>query len=305
MIMPTVHDVEIRHLAALRAVAEEGSFGRAAQRLGFSQAAISQQIAGLEKAVGQPVFDRPKGPRSPQITPAGRLLLRHAESILDRLDAAAEELAELSAGISGRLVVGTFQSVSVKLLPSVVGLVRAETPGVDIRLFETDDNDELVQRLVSDELDLSFLIGPVTDDRVETVELCRDPFVLLLPADVDAAGSARFPLADLAGRPMVGQQASSCQNLIDGGLQAAGVSPNYVFRSNDNGAVQAMVRAGMGPAILPLLAIDTDDPGVQVREPDPPLEPRTILIGQRRGRTRTAAADRFVELARATCRSPR
>jgi DNA-binding transcriptional LysR family regulator len=304
MSMSGIHDLELRHLAALRAVAVEGSFGRAAQRLGFSQAAISQQIAGLERAIGQPVFDRPGGPRRAEITPAGRLLLRHAESILDRIDAAAEELGELAAGISGRLVVGTFQSVSVKLLPSVVGQVRAETPGVDIRLFETDDNDELVRRLAADELDLSFLIGPVTDERIETVELCQDPFVLVLPAETELTAAA-YPLADLAGRPMVGQQVSSCQNLIDGGLRASGVSPNYVFRSNDNGAVQAMVRAGMGPAILPLLAVDPDDPGVQIRPLDPPLEPRTILVGQRRGRTRTPAGERFVELALRSCRSPR
>lgn len=301
--MAGIHDLELRHLAALRAVAEEGSFGRAAQRLGFSQAAISQQIAGLERAVGQPVFDRPGGPRRAEITPAGRLLLRHAESILERIDAAAEELDELAAGISGRLLVGTFQSVSVKLLPSVVGQVRATTPGVDIRLFETDDNDELVRRLAADELDLSFLIGPVTDERIETVELCRDPFVLVLPADADLMAGTTYPVADLAGRPMVGQQVSSCQNLIDGGLQAAGVNPNYVFRSNDNGAVQAMVRAGMGPAILPLLAVDADDPGIRIRQLEPPLEPRTILIGQRRGRTRTPAAERFVELAARSCRS--
>ena len=116
---------------------------------------------------------------------------------------------------------------------------------MDIRLFETDDNDELVRRLAADELDLSFLIGPVTDERIETVELCQDPFVLVLPAETEMTAAA-YPLADLAGRPMVGQQVSSCQNLIDGGLRAAGVSPNYVFRSNDNGAVQAMVRAGLG-----------------------------------------------------------
>mgnify|MGYP000998080464 CR=1 FL=1 len=81
-------DVELRHLRALRAVAEEGSFIGAADILGFSQAAISQQIAGLERAVGQAVFDRPGGPRPVTLTPAGRILLRYAEDINSQIEAA-------------------------------------------------------------------------------------------------------------------------------------------------------------------------------------------------------------------------
>ena len=82
----TFDDVEFRHLRALRAVAEEGSFVGAADILGFSQAAISQQIAGLEKAVGVALFDRPGGPRPVTLTPAGRVLLRHADAVVELLD---------------------------------------------------------------------------------------------------------------------------------------------------------------------------------------------------------------------------
>ena len=76
-----------------------------------------------------------------------------------------------------------------------------------------------------------------------------------------------------------------------------GISPTYVFRSNDNGAMQAMVRAGMGDAVMPLLAIDRSDPGVVVRAVEPVLEPRLIGLGWRAGRTLPPAARRFVELA--------
>jgi DNA-binding transcriptional LysR family regulator len=112
-----LHDVEIRQLRALQAVAAEGSFGRAAERLGFTQSAISQQIAGLERAIGERVFDRPGGPRRVELTPTGAVLLAYADALLDRMRAAEDELRSLRAGEVGRLVVGSYQSVSVNVLP--------------------------------------------------------------------------------------------------------------------------------------------------------------------------------------------
>ena len=112
--------VEIRHFAALQAVASEGSFGRAAQRLGYTQSAISQQIATLERIVGERLVDRPGGPRPVSLTEAGRLLLRHADSIVARLDAAQADLNALRAGEAGTLRVGTFQSAGARVLPEVM-----------------------------------------------------------------------------------------------------------------------------------------------------------------------------------------
>src|SRR5437763_13899404 len=101
--------LELRHLVALKAVAEEGAFGRAAVRLGYTQSAISQQIATLEKIVGQRLIDRPGGPRPVSLTEAGRLLLRHIDAIAARLQAAQADLAALDAGDAGPLLVGTYQ----------------------------------------------------------------------------------------------------------------------------------------------------------------------------------------------------
>src|ERR687891_1848419 len=102
--------VELRHLAALQAVAEEGSFGRAAEHLGYTQSAVSQQIQALERIVGERLVERPGGPRPVSLTEAGELLLRHAEAIVARLSAAQADLAALSAGAAGPLRVGVFQS---------------------------------------------------------------------------------------------------------------------------------------------------------------------------------------------------
>ncbi|WP_336922931.1 LysR family transcriptional regulator [Aquipuribacter sp. SD81] len=301
--MGLLDDIQVRHLHALVAVAEEGSFRGAGHLLGFSQSAVSQQVAGLERAVGMAVFDRPGGPRPPTLTPAGRLLLRHATAVLDRLGQAAEELEQLRLGRSGRLVIGTFQSVSVQLLPRLLGRLREDVPDLDVRLFEEEVVD-LVDRVADDRLDLAFVVGPVTDPRVEHVLVRQDPLRVVVPLSWAPDGATSYPLSDLNGRPMIGQSVlDTYQRRIDATLQAEGVDPAYVFRTNDNGAVQAMVRAGIGGSVMPELAVDTDDDEVRILDPDPALPLRDVELVWRRGATQSPAARRFVELAVAAATS--
>jgi DNA-binding transcriptional LysR family regulator len=299
-------DIEMRHLRSLRAVAEEGSFIGAADMLGFSQAAISQQIAGLERAVGQPLFDRPGGPRPVTLTPAGRLMLEYADAIAAQLREAEHDLADLSSGTAGRLRIGTYQSVSVQLLPDVVSELRQSAPDLSISLVEHVLNESLVEDLLDGIIDVTFLAGPFEDSRLELIDLGFDPFVVLLQAGSDLARAhpgKTFPTKALIDVPMVGQDSPDRRrDMIEGGLRAHGVRPRYVFQSNDNGAMQGMVRAGMGPAVMPLLAVETRDPGIVVKRLDPPLEPRTILIALPLGATSLPAAQRFVKVAKKECR---
>jgi DNA-binding transcriptional LysR family regulator len=296
--MTLLRDVDVRHLAALQAVAREGSFGRAAAALGFSQAAVSQQVAALEKAVGMALFDRPGGPRPARLTPAGALLLEHAQAVLDQLATAQRQLEDLRAGVGGRLRVGTFQSVSVKLLPRIVADLRREAPGVDIELHQSDDNPELLTGVASDDFDLSFVLGPVRDPGIEAADLCTDPFVAVVAAEDCPVASGPYPLRLLDNAACIGQDVDdACQRLVDTGLRGAGVAVRYVFRSNDNSAVQAMVAARMGVSIMPLLAVDLDDPTVHVHPLRPSIPPRRVCLARRRGRTLPAVADRFAALA--------
>jgi DNA-binding transcriptional LysR family regulator len=291
-------DLDVRQLAALCAVADERSFAKAAAKLGFTQSAVSQQIAALERLVGMQLFDRTPGPRPAELTPAGELLLEHARTVLAQVAAASDDLERLRRGVAGRLVVGTFQSVSHKLLPTIIGRMKAEQPGLEVRLFETDDDDELVERLITGELDLSFVVAQDEDDtRLETIELVHDRYIVLTRAE-DAAAGASVPARSLHGAPLVGVPAENlCQRLVDRRLDALGVEPIYVFRSIDNGAIQAMVRSGLGRAVMPYLTIDPDDPGVVVQELDPGVPPRRIAIARRAGRTLAPSASRFIELA--------
>jgi DNA-binding transcriptional LysR family regulator len=298
--MAGLRDVEIRHLLALRAVAREHSFGRAAQTLGYTQSAVSQQIAALERLVGGPVFDRPGGPKPVELTPLGRLLLGHAEALLDRLGGAEEELAAFTAGLSGVLSVGTYQSVSVRVLPHIVRQFRSDRAGVDLRLYESDEQDELLERLRAGLLDVSFLIEHDGFDDLAVERLFDDPFVLLSPPDDDvgAPGTPTLDMALLPGLPMIGEYDSACQRQLEGGLRRAGIDLSIVFRSNDNAAIQAMVRAGIGHAVMPALAVDADDPDVVIRRIDPGIPPRTIALAWQRDRTLSPAVHAFIDIAR-------
>jgi len=298
-----LRDVELRHLTALVAVAEERSFGRAAGRLGYTQSAVSQQIAALEKIVGEPLFERPGGPRPVEITRVGELLLAHAEAIVGRVGLAGAELAEYRAGRVGRLTIGTFQSVSVEILPTVLMRYREEQPELKFRLIESDRQQELLERLAEGELDLAFGVLPIAGDGFEVTELARDPFVLLSPLDTDVApGRPTVRPDELVAVSMIAQRAGdACQVTLENGMRLAGVELEIVFRSNDNGAVQAMVRAGMGHAVMARLACDPADPTVLVRNLVPPIPPRTIVVVQRTRVRPQPSVTRFIELTRQAC----
>jgi len=287
-----VSDAELRHLAAMAAVADEGSFGRAAARLGYSQSTISQQIAALEKAVGGAVFDRPGGPKPVRITPLGAVVLAHGRALLAEAAAMAAALDRFKAG-DGRVDIGTFQSVSNVILPPVVRRLREEHPGCDIRLFE----EETDQPQVSD-LDLMFFDGRV-DANVEHLKLLDDPYLLV--ATPGAFPSGPVPLARLDGTPMVAHPPICDQARIEQVLARGAVRPHIVFRTVGNEAVLSMVRAGMGTALLPRLAVlshDTRaDKTLSIHELQPPLPPREIFMLWEKGRTHSPLAARAIEIA--------
>lgn len=293
--------VELRHLQALRAVADKRSFGRAATALGYTQSAVSQQIAALERAVGESLFDRPGGPKPVTLTRAGELLLAHAEAILDRVAAAEADLAGYRAGRVGHLTIGTFQSVSVEVLPVLITRLRREYPELQLAMVEEEHQDDLLRRLAAGELDLSFAVAPVTDGPWDFLPLADDPFVVISPADDPLAAPGVPVAADLIdGLPIIGQTPTACQALIEDGMRAVGAEPNVIFRTSDNSAVQAMVRSGMGHAVMARLAVDPSDPGISVHTVDPPMPDRTIGLVLPH-RHRSPAVDVVVDLARTVC----
>jgi DNA-binding transcriptional LysR family regulator len=257
---------------------------------------VSQQIARLEAVMGQSLFRRPGGPKPVELTAAGDLLLPRVDGLIAGLRSIERDFDGLAEGTIGRLSVGTFQSVSVRLLPAVIGALNAERPDLQIELLESASSEVLRQALAEYELDLTFWVEDDEEwEGFERIPLFEDEFVVV--ASVDGARDSYGP-RELADLPMIGQHLSDqCQGRIDTGLRGYGVEPRYVFRSGDNSAVQAMVRAGQGVAVMPMLAIDTSDPAVVLRPLEPPLKPRVVVIVTRPGEERSAAADRFIELS--------
>jgi DNA-binding transcriptional LysR family regulator len=291
--------LELRHLIALKAISEQGTFGRAASSLGYTQSAVSQQIAMLERIVGQRLIDRPGGPRPVSLTEAGAVLLRHADAIEARLQAAQADLAALDAGDAGPLHVGTYQSVGAKLLPSLLREFTTQWPKVEVSLRESVDDAELARLVERGELDLSFVTLPLGPGPYETVELLRDPYVLVVPAGSPLALQERTPsLRDLMEHPLIGFRTCRTTQHVEDRLRQTGHEPQIVFRSDDNGTVQGLVAAGVGIAIVPRMTVDETDTSIQVVDLADRLPPRLVGIAWHRDRRKTRAAQAFVELAR-------
>ncbi|MGH3003429.1 MAG: LysR family transcriptional regulator, partial [Gaiellaceae bacterium] len=296
--------VELRHFAALQALADEGSFGRAAKRLGYTQSAVSQQIATLERIVGERLVERPGGPRPVSLTEAGKLLLRHAESIVARLQAAQADLKALREGEAGTLRVGTFQSVGARLLPEIMRSFTRQWPKIEVMLDELDD-EQIAVEVERGTVDVGFVLLPVDPDApLETTELLRDPYVLVVAAGSPFAVAVHAPsLRALTSEPLVGFRTGNAIAPVEAALRAEGVEPRWAFRSNDNPTVQGLVAAGVGNALMPQLTVDASDPRVAVVDLGAEVTPRIIAIARHRDRYSSPAARAFVETAVASCAS--
>ncbi len=294
--------LDLRHLVALKTIADEGSFGRAAERLGYTQSAVSQQIAALERIVGLRLIERPGGPRAISLTEAGRILLRHAEAIQARLLAARADMAALEAGDAGRLRVGTFQSVGARIIPTLLRRFSDSHPEVEILLRESQDESELLEMIERGELDLTFWTLPVAPGPYETVELLTDPYVLVVPAGSPLASLKRTPtLKEIGLQPLIGFNRCSAMDQVESHLTSTGRAPNIVFRSDNNGTVQGLVGAGVGLSVSPRLTVDEDDPSIEVVDLQGRIPPRVIGLVWHSDRHRSPAADAFTASAVTVC----
>ncbi|MBA2626223.1 MAG: LysR family transcriptional regulator, partial [Acidimicrobiia bacterium] len=289
--------LEVRHLAALVAVAEELSFSRAADRLGYTQSGVSQQIAALERIVGTPLFERPGGPRRVALTEAGALLRAHAEALLSRVGAAEADLRALVAGEGGTLRVGTFQSTGTRVLPDVLQRFRLRWPDVTVSLLEATDCHDLLALVEAGELDLAFTERPDTDGPFTVTALLDDAFVFVCARGADQAVLPAISLDEVARLPLIGNRNDRCQANIEDTFRSTSVRPTFVFRSDDNATVQACIAAGLGVGLLPWLTVEPSDPAVAVVPVDPAPPPRQLAVVSHEARRLGPAAEAFVALA--------
>lgn len=272
----SIRSLSLRQFTTLMAIHTEGSYRGAADLLDYSPGAIAQQVSTLERELGVDLFTRPGGPKAGQLTIAGAAVLDAAEAIMRIADRLALSLAELKAGEWGRLAIGTFHVASAQFLPQALASTFRDEPQTQVSIFESDDNDELIHSLLAGELDATFLIGPIIHKELDLFEVARDPYLAVMPATASQPES--ISLSELGSQSFIGHNDCACHVVANLGLRQAGVEPHYVFRSNDNTAIQAMVRAGVGMAIMPSLSMNREDPGVHFAEISPPLPDRQILL---------------------------
>jgi DNA-binding transcriptional LysR family regulator len=297
--------LELRYLAALEAIAATGSFGGAADRLGYTQSAVSQQIAALERLVGQPLIDRPGGRRPVGLTEAGSLLLEHSEAVLARLRVAQVQLDALEHGDAGTLRVGTYQSVGIRVLPDVAARVAETHPDLRLEIHEAGCDLDLLEGVQHGELDVAFCILPAPEGPLTTEELLEDPYRLLVPADSPLIEGGEVPLETLGSVPLIGYRGCRTEERVFSYLRGLGIDVKRVAYARDNAIIQAMVAAGRGAALLTQLSIDESDPQTATLKLADWIPRRRVGLGWHPERASSPALEAFISTAREVTRPRR
>src|SRR5215471_6190513 len=182
-IQPIKNGLGLRELQAVLAVAEFGSFRRAAAALGYTQSALSHQVSALEGALGQPLFHRPGGRAPVRLTPAGEAVCRRARRALTEVEAVAADAEQAARGESVRVRVGVTQTAAAEIMPAALRAFRDDHPGVEVVLIAVDDPESSRDALRRGELDLAFSYNSETDEYVEAIGVVEDPWVILTRRD--------------------------------------------------------------------------------------------------------------------------
>jgi DNA-binding transcriptional LysR family regulator len=287
----------MRHLAALQAIAEEGSFKGAAARLGYTPSAISQQIARFERIVGTRLIAREHGKTALGLTDAGKVLLAHMTAIEARLSAAQSDLEALTKGVAGTLRIGVWESIGTRLLPEVLLRFRVAFPDVRVDVRDASEDLHLLRALERGLLDLAFAVEPVPPGPFAAAPVLGDPWVLVARAGrAPAVESHARALAAGSLRVMCFRSPRQLEPAIRH-LRREGVELDIVLRSDYNTVLQELAAAGIGVALLPRLAVDVHDERVTVVDVSGLIPPRQVTIVWHADRPRNEAVDAFLSLA--------
>jgi DNA-binding transcriptional LysR family regulator len=248
--------LDARHIRMFHEVAQLGSYSAAARSLGYTQPAVSQQMRSLERSVGTPLFTR--SGRNLRLTEAGQLLARHAVGILDDLEAAAHQVAAIKDLAAGRVRLCTFPSASATIVAAAVTGLKATSPGIRVQLLEAEPP-ESVAMLQAGECDITLAFsylgsGEPEQDGLAVSPLVDDEMVVVLPATHPLARRRTLTLAELADETWIAG-CPRCRATFLDACTDGGFSPDVAFTTDDNLAMQSLVVAGMGLAVMPSLVL--------------------------------------------------
>jgi len=293
--------LELTRLKVFCEVADRGSFTKAAEALGYAQPSVSHHIAQLERELSAQLFERQ--PRRLQLTEAGQVFLEYARPVLVQLADAQREVSETVRRGGGTLRLAAFPTAAATLMPAAAGPFRRRRPNVELSLTEADPP-VAVPSLVAGDCDLAIVydypaLGLAADPSVELEPLFGDQMAVALPAGHRLAGRASLRLQDLADEQWITPHDSMCRDALVLACRNAGFTPHTVSMTNDYMAMQGLVAAGVGVALLPRLAIAiTRRPGVVIVPLAEPVIERVTFVATRRGSYKSSAAEVFHSVLR-------
>jgi DNA-binding transcriptional LysR family regulator len=249
--------LDVRRMRVLREVAARGSFSAAADALSYTQSAVSQQIAALEREAATKLVER--SARGVRLTEAGRALVEHADVILARLADAEHELEAIAGLRGGRLRLCSFPSAGATIMPHAIARYRDRHPGVELSL-DLAEPDDGVAKLKSGEVDIAMTItasGLCSYQGVDELHVLDDPMYVALPTGHPLAHKRNLRLSELSEEAWMLGSTGTCPDtsIFLRSCGAAGFEPRVAFESNDYLAIQGFVAAGMGVSFIPDLAL--------------------------------------------------
>lgn len=255
--------MELRQLRYFVTLAETRNFHRAAERLNMSQPPLTVAIRKLEEEMGAPLFVR--GPRGVTMTPAGRASLEIARATLAQADRFRDMVREGAAGERGRLRVGFVGSATFELLPRIIPEYRRRYPGVELVLEEATSV-EIARKLVGGELDVGLVRLPLMEiAAIDTEVIDPDELHAALPAGSSLARGSAVRLEALAAEPFILQSRVSVLHSVTlTACHAAGFVPIVAQEAAQLSAVLALVRSGLGVALVPARAARSAPQGVRL-----------------------------------------
>jgi DNA-binding transcriptional LysR family regulator len=288
--------LNVTRLGVLRAVARHGSFSGAADALGYTQPAVSRQVATLEAETGTVLVTRT--PQGTRLTEAGEVLVRHADEIFAQLDEAEAELGAVIGLQGGRLRLATFSSAAASIVPLAIARFRDNYPAVDL-IVEMLEPEDSIPALRAGELDIALTndADAAATAGLERVPLFDDPMYVAIPPGHRLAERDKVRLRDLAEEPWMLGTTTSCPDarMFRQACAAAGFEPTIAFENDDYHAILGFVAAGVGVALIPDLAARAARRDVVIRSLGPRGPVRQIVAALPAG-YRGAATDAMHEV---------
>jgi DNA-binding transcriptional LysR family regulator len=288
--------LDIRRMKVLREVAARGSFSAAAEALDFTQSAVSQHIAALERETGTQLVERFS--RGVRLTEAGEVLVKHADAIISRLESAEEDLSAIAGLRGGRLRLVCFQSAGATVVPRAVAGFHERYPEVELSMREAEPGPAAAM-LKAGDVDLALLYDHPAMSLMPDLELTHlmdDCYDALLPASHPLADRRKLALKDLADEAwIVSTDNNGCRTITSATCREAGFEPRVAFEADDTLASQALVAGGVGVTLMPRMALTAVHPGAVARAlRDAPR--RRVLVARMDGGYHSPASDAMLAI---------